>query len=204
MHDGPTRLYDRLLTPRVLQAEATFGATRVPSFSDLAVDFPAGVGDFNRLLSVPLLPGSSLATGEAYLVRIVVDQTVLTADHDPVFGITDGTTFIGLMKGDASNAELGWGVLGPYGANLAAPQQPSLGGPAGNLGSFELAIRLAPQLGATTDVFVVARGGAASGRYLFPAVSFDRAAPLTLAVFANNAPELYRFHGFDVTISRDR
>jgi hypothetical protein len=188
----------------VLQAEASFNPARPSTFTDTAVDLAVGAGDGNRLLTVPLLPAGALDPATAYLVRIVVDQTVVTADHDPAFGITDGATFVGFMKGDADNAELGWAVLAAYGANLPATYpQISLGGPAANYPSFEILIRIEPRNGATANVFVAVRAGTAAGRHAFLATTFDHGAALSLAVFANHAAERYRFHGFDVTVSRD-
>lgn len=203
-HDGPTRLYSRLLTPRVLQAEATFNPGRPATVTATTLDFPAGVGEWNRLFALPMLPGGALAPGEAYVVRIVVDQTVASVDNDPTIGITDGTTFFGFVKGDASNTEMGWAFKSAYGVNLDnAAVLTSLPGPGANINSFEVLIRIEPQVGGTTDLFITARAGTAAVRHAYLANSFNRAAPLTFAVFANNPPEVYRFHDFEVTVSRD-
>ena len=72
-----------------------------------------------------------------------------------------------------------------------------------SMATIELLFRIDPQVGATTNVFLAVRAGTAAVRHVFLTQSFNRAAPLSFAVFANHVGEAYRFHGFGVEVSRD-
>lgn len=192
------------MTPRWLQANADFHSARVLNVTDTEVSFgPAGAGNENtRLLTVPLLPANTLKPNEAYLVRLVVNQVVASNDHDPSFGITDGTRFFGFTKGDANNGDAAWAMVGTYGNNLSSPTQTALGGPGQNAQNFEFLLRLGPVAGGTTPVFFVSRVGTLAGRYQ-QSLPIDRTRILSFAVFANHAEELYIFQSFEVTIDRE-
>jgi hypothetical protein len=201
---GPVRIYSRLMTPRWLQANADFHSARVNTITDTEISFgAAGAGNmFARLLTVPLLPSNTLKPNETYLVRIVVNQVVASADNDPLFGITDGTHFAGVLKTDADNTEAAAVVLGHYGNNLTSVTQVALDGPSQNAQNFEVLLRLGPAVGGNTPVFFVSRIGMLAERYQ-AASAIDRTRSISFAIFANHAEELYTFQSFEVTIERE-
>jgi hypothetical protein len=201
---GPVRIYSRLMTPRWLEANADFHSARVRTLTDTGVSFgAAGTENLHtRLLTVPLLPPNTLKPNEAYLVRIVVNQVVVGADNDPIFGITDGTSFAGVIKSDESNAEMGWAMMGQYGNNLTAAASAILGSPSQNAQNFEVLLRLGPVTGGNTPVFFVSRIGTLAGRHQ-AASAIDRTRSISFTVFASDAPELYTFQSFEVTIERE-
>ncbi|HEX5747987.1 MAG TPA: hypothetical protein VFZ09_17225 [Archangium sp.] len=202
---GPARLYSRLMTPRWLQANADFHSARVFDITDTEVSFgPADTGnEQTRLLTVPLLPPNTFKPDETYLVRIVVNQVVASSDNDPGFGVTDGTRFIGIQKGDEVNADgAAWVLLGMYGDNLASRAIIPLGGPGQNAQNFEILIRLGPVAGSNTPVFFISRIGLLAGRHQ-ESLPIDRSKAISFVVFANNAAELYTFQSFEVTIDRE-
>lgn len=202
---GPVRIYSRLMTPRWLEANADFHRARTSTITDTSVSFGAtGSGNiYTRLLTVPLLPSNTLKPNEAYLVRIVINQVLSSTDCDPIFGITDGTDFVGIMKGDEDNPDAALAMKGQYGNNLAAATYiSSLGGPSQNAQNFEVLFRLGPTIGGNTPVFFVSRIGTLAGSQ--QAVSaIVRTGSVSFAVFAHDAEELYTFQSFEVTIERE-
>jgi hypothetical protein len=202
---GPVRIYSRLMTPRWLQANAAFHSARASTISDTGVSFgAAGAGNvFTRLLTVPVLAPNTLKPNEAYLVRIVINQVVASTDNDPIFGITDGTYFVGVMKLDEANTtDAASAIAGQYGNNLTAVTSTVLGGPGQNAQNFEVLLRLGPAIGSNTPVFFVSRVGTLAGRYQ-AASAIDRTRSLSFAVFAHDVEELYNFQSFEVTIERE-
>ena len=192
------------MTPRWLQANAEFHSARVSTINDTAVSFgAAGAGNvYARLFTVPLLPPNTLKPDKAYLVRIVINQVPVGADNDPVFGITDGTHFVGIMKNDEANADAALSTMGQYGNNLTSVAATSLGGPGQNAQNFEALLRLGPAVGGKTPVFFGSRVGTLAGRY--QAVSaIDPTRSISFTVFANDPNESYTFQSFEVTIERE-
>lgn len=202
---GPARIYSRLMTPRWLQANANIHSARVATVTNTEISFAAaGAGNtYTRLLTVPLLPASTLDPSASYLVRIVVNQVVASADNDPLFGVSDGTNYIALEKLDANNTtSAAAAISGTYGNNLTSIVSVNLGGPGQNAENFEFLLRLGPISGSNTPVFFASRVGTVAGRHQMDS-PINRTAELSFAVFANDDAELYTFQSFEVTIDRE-
>ena len=201
---GPVRLYSRLMTPRWLQANADFHSARVVNITDTEVSFgAAGAGNmYTRLLTVPLLPANTLKPNETYLIRFVVNQLVASADNDPIFGITDGTRFVGIGKSDSGNPFAAFAVVGTYGNNLSLTTNASMGGPGQNAENFELLLKFGPAVGGTMPVFFASRVGTLAGSYQVGSdIKFT--GTISFAVFADDNTELYTFKSLEVTIDRE-
>ena len=204
---GPAKLYSRLMTPRWLEANASIHSARNVNVTDTSISFgAAGAGNnHTRLFTVPLIPADSLNANEGYVVRIVVGQGVPTPDNDPLFGVSDGTTFVGFQKLDSDNTLQGMGhaVIGTDGNNLvvSAPAQP-LGGPASNIGAFEVLLRLEPADAGASTVYLIARAGTAVVHF-HASTNLDRTAGLFFATYANDAAEVYTFRSFEVSVERE-
>ena len=66
----------------------------------------AGKGDFERLIQAELIaPNILTATDNVVVTLTIAMDTALadSGDHDPIFGISDGTSFIGFQAMDKSN-----------------------------------------------------------------------------------------------------
>ena len=201
---GPAKMYSRLMTPRWLEANASIHSARSVNVTDSSIRFgPAGAGnDSTRLFTVPLIPAGSLNTNEGYIVRIVVGQAVPTPDNDPLFGVSDGTTFVGFQKMDSDNTVegLGLAVIGTDGNNLVVNASQNLGGPASNLGAFEVLLRLEPA--GAGAVYLIGRAGTAVVHF-HATTNLDRTAGLFFATYAGHAAEVYTFHSFEVSVERE-
>ena len=67
------------------------------------LEIPAGKTPFERLIQAELIAPNTLTTADDLVVTLTIAMdTVLadSSDHDPVFGISDGTSFIGFMAAD--------------------------------------------------------------------------------------------------------
>lgn len=201
---GHAVLHRRLFTPRWLEANAAFPSSRAVSFSDLAVSVAAGTSEWDKLIEVPLLPAHALAAGESYLVRIGVDHSPPGgAENDPVFGVSDGDHFVGFMKGDSLNTELGWIATGTDGATtLGDAAYSGVGGPGGNAHHFEVVLQLTPAANNTMRVMLLVHSGTNEGHGTTTA-AWLTSQPLYFVVFANNAVEAYTFRAFEVTVERE-
>ena len=91
--------YHQLMTPKWIHDHVTI--TGPHALYPQYIEFPAttGVGGL-RFLQLQLVPPSILASTDSVTVTITiaVDNILASSeDHDPSFGISDGTSFLGFV-----------------------------------------------------------------------------------------------------------
>ena len=94
-------LYEELMTPNWLYKYLTISGISLPKW----LEIPAGNAD-ERLIQAELIaPNVLTATDDVVVTLTVAMATVLadSSDHDPIFGISDGTSFVGFQVVDQSN-----------------------------------------------------------------------------------------------------
>ena len=70
------------------------------------LEIPAGKISHERLIQAELIAPDILTTTDSVVVKLTIAMdTVLadSSDHDPIFGISDGTSFIGFQAVDKGN-----------------------------------------------------------------------------------------------------
>lgn len=203
-------VFRRLMTPRWLVANATFGTTRARNNTDTTISFGAalaGTPDYQRLFTVPLVPAGTLDVTRRYVVRIAVARPAAlmpVPDSDPVFGVTDGTAFVGLLKDDSGNGCAAQTLVGTEAATVGSPAVGTCAaGTPANPSYFETVLVIAPGAStAATEFSMFARHGEFVTPF-FLSTAFDVSSALAFSVYANNPAEVYDFHSFEVSVERD-
>ena len=70
------------------------------------LEIPAGKAGFERLIQAELIAPNTLTTTDDVVVTLTIAMDTVLADsndHDPTFGISDGTSFIGFRTVDKDN-----------------------------------------------------------------------------------------------------
>ena len=92
------------MTPDWLYKYAT--VTRPFTAHPEYLEIPSGNNDYERLIQAELIAPNILTATDSVVVTLTVAMdTVLadSSDHDPIFGISDGTSFIGFNAMDKNN-----------------------------------------------------------------------------------------------------
>ncbi len=221
---GPATLFHRLMTPRWLEVNATWGDLRPSTISDTTISVGADMAARRaRILTLPLLGPDDLDPASPVVVRIVVNRVQPSGDNDPAFGIADGLfgddvgarTFVGVEVRDGANEDYGYlitypeDVSGPAGSADGLPNNQVLSDFDASLvgftaGHFELMFRIEPgQGGADANVTCILRAGIASSQ-AFRALPFSLANGISFSVYGNDSlSELYDFFNFEVTVERE-
>ena len=70
------------------------------------LEIPAGKTKFERLIQAELIAPNTLTTSDDVVITLTIAMDTALADrsdHDPTFGISDGTSFIGFQAVDKGN-----------------------------------------------------------------------------------------------------
>ena len=69
------------------------------------LEIPAGKTAFERLIRAELIAPNTLTTTDDVVVTLTIamDTVLAAGDHDPIFGISDATSFIGFYAVDKGN-----------------------------------------------------------------------------------------------------
>ncbi|XP_065889951.1 uncharacterized protein [Dysidea avara] len=97
--------YYQLMTPKWIHKYSTITGPHAlyPQYFEI---LPTTGANWQRALQVQLVPPGILASTDDITVTITVAMNTVLAnsiDHDPSFGISDGTSFIGLHQTDKTN-----------------------------------------------------------------------------------------------------
>ena len=74
------------------------------------LEIPSSEIPFERLIQAELIPPNTLTTTNGVIVTLTIAMDTVLADstdHDPIFGISDGTSFIGFQAIDKDNYAAG-------------------------------------------------------------------------------------------------
>ena len=89
-----------MMTPKWLEKNAEFIAphTIYPDYLEI---LPV-VTNYERALQVQIVPPNLLKSTDSIIVKatVALDTELAKGDHDPIFGISDGTSFIGFIAYD--------------------------------------------------------------------------------------------------------
>ena len=112
------------MTPSWLEAHASY-VDRLRSSTTEQLTFTAGSSDNAALLKVPMIPADILEDSIPVTLKIVVsmDEDIgKTEDSDPMYGVSDGVSFLGFETVDKLTYDRGlapcFGIEGTSGNNL--------------------------------------------------------------------------------------
>ena len=112
------------MTPSWLEAHASY-IDRYRSSTTEQLTFNAGSLDYAVLLKVPIIPADILEDSSLVTLKIVAsldDDIGKKEDSDPIFGVSDGVSFVGFEAVDNATYSLGYapcyGLEGDSGSSL--------------------------------------------------------------------------------------
>ena len=142
------------MTPSWLEAHASYiGSYRSSTTEQLT--FNAGSRDYTALLKVPIIPADILEDSSLVTLKIVAsldDDIGKKEDSDPIFGVSDGVSFVGFETVDKATYSYSpgyapcYGVEGTSGSSLAGISKISVHSPRPNdsfyPGQFVITLKL--------------------------------------------------------------
>jgi hypothetical protein len=177
-------------TASEIYSMATF-PSRPPSLTigKTRLEFPVGAADNQVLLVLPLLPANSLSVLEPAIVTLTLDTVLITASNDLAVGLSDGESFVSVMRSDAFITESYW-----VEAAFSTPTIPSTEfTSSATLGTGAEVFTMTFTLGTSTTV--TATIGSGSDTRVFTRV-INREKPLSLVFMAYEA-DLHQQYGIE-------
>lgn len=95
---------NRTMDAPYLENNASFVAPHTVSSNGTGILFGTRVESSQKLLEIPFAAAGQLSADSSYTVELNIDARALTADNDPYFGISDGTTVLAWGRADVDNS----------------------------------------------------------------------------------------------------
>jgi hypothetical protein len=190
-------IYYEVMTGSWLNASASFGTARGHTLIGGRLDFTTGTNDWEHLMSVPVASAGDLDANTRYVVRASFDITAVTSDNDIVYGLSDGTNFVGAYRMDNDGVpaiqlvEAAVGAINETSWTLLATS--------GNNNSYQRIIRLYFVLDSTTSVVAQLHTSTDSAAAIAP-TPLSRTAALELVVVAGGSSEIYGINLIEASV----